>query len=216
MNCKYCKEAKNIFGLKNHESYCKMNPERKSKAGENNPMFGKKSNASNQYIKSKKMGLPSPLLGQETRKKISDSKKGEKWTLERKKKHSEKMKKTVLKNPSSYSANNISGRTKIFEYRGFKLKGKWELDVAKWLDSRKIEWTNKITKPFEYFWIGETHYYFPDFYLPKINAYIEVKGYERDRDKQKWKCVDNLIIIKKEEIEQIRKGVYEIPIKYLS
>jgi hypothetical protein len=52
--------------------------------------------------------------------------------------------------------------------------------------------------------------------LPKIDAYIEVKGYERDRDREKWKCVDNLIIIKKEEIEQIRKGAYEIPIKYLS
>jgi hypothetical protein len=57
MNCRYCNENKNIYGLKNHELYCKLNPERRSKTGENNPMFGKSGKSgSNQYIKAKKDG----------------------------------------------------------------------------------------------------------------------------------------------------------------
>jgi hypothetical protein len=122
------------------------------------------------------------------------------------------MKKTVLNKPDSYSASNVSGRTKTIEYRGFKLKGKWEFEVAKWLDSNKILWTNIIPVPFEYFWEGSIHYYFPDFYLEDLGVYLEVKGYERERDKEKWKSVEKLIIIKKDEISRIISGTYKIPL----
>ena len=210
MNCRYCNEIKNIYGLKNHELYCRMNPDRRSKAGEKNPMFGKsEKSGSNQYIKAKKEGRTISMSG-ETRSKLSKTSVGRKFTEDQKKKLSNSMKKAVLDNPNSYSASNVSGRTKTIEYRGFKLKGKWELEVAKWLDSKGIEWTNIITVPFEYFWEGSIHYYFPDFYLEKYNMYLEVKGYERDRDREKWKSVENLIIIKKDEIYRILNGTYQI------
>ena len=54
------------------------------------------------------------------------------------------------------------------------------------------------------------HIYFPDFYLPDFDYYIEVKGYQRDRDLYKWKVVDKLIIIKANEIKEIRNNVYDI------
>lgn len=187
-----------------------MNPDRRSKTGENNPMFGKSGKSgSNQYIKAKKEGR-TISMSDETRSKLSKTSVGRKFTEDQKKKLSNSMKKAVLDNPNSYSASNVSGRTKTIEYRGFKLKGKWELEVAKWLDSKGIEWTNIITVPFEYFWEGSIHYYFPDFYLEKYDTYLEVKGYERDRDREKWKSVENLIIIKKDEIGRILNGTYRI------
>ena len=54
---------------------------------------------------------------------------------------------------------------------------------------------------FEYEWENKIHLYFPDFYLPDYDIYIEVKGYERERDRCKWKVVPNLLVLKKKEIE---------------
>ena len=210
MYCQYCKEIKNIYGLKNHELYCNMNPDKRNKSGENNPMFGRK--GSNQYEYAKRTGSNVPAMSDLTKEKISDRNKGRNHSEISRSRISESMKKAVVNNPDSYSANNVSGRTKILEYKGFKLKGKWELEVAKWLDFNQINWTNVIHNPFEYFWEGSIHYYFPDFYLEEYDLYLEVKGYERDRDKEKWKSVENLVIIKKDEIERIRRSTYRIPL----
>jgi hypothetical protein len=111
----------------------------------------------------------------------------------------------VIKYPESYSASNINGRTKKILYNGFIMDGSWELEVAKWLDNNKIKWTKKI-KGFEYEWNGKRIYY-PDFYLLVYNVYLEVKGYERERDKAKWKAVDNLIVLKKREINMIKNNI---------
>jgi hypothetical protein len=37
-----------------------------------------------------------------------------------------------------------------------------------------------------------------------------VKGYERERDLEKWKSVPDLIIIKMAEIKKIRQGKYKL------
>lgn len=51
--------------------------------------------------------------------------------------------------------------------------------------------------------------YFPDFYLPNLDLYIEVKGYERERDLAKWsQFPEKLIVLKKQEIEEIKKGTF--------
>lgn len=211
MNCKYCNAEKHIYGLKNHEMYCKLNPDRKDKSGKNNPMFGKSGiSSSNQFIKAKKEGKEIQI-SELTRSKISEGMRGKKLSAEQKEKISESMKRAVLNNPDSYSASNVSGRTKTVEYKGFKLKGKWEIETAKWFDSKGIKWTNIIQIPFEYFWEGSIHYYFPDFYLEELDLYVEVKGYERERDREKWKSVERIIILKKEEIQRIKEGTYCLP-----
>jgi hypothetical protein len=208
MNCRYCNDEKNIYGLKNHERYCKLNPDRKDYDSSRNPMKGRK--GSNQYIKAKKEGREKPLRSEESYKKQALSMSLVKWSDSRRKKHSDRMKEAVKSNPSSYSSSNVSGRTKTIEYNGFKLKGTWEYEVAKYLDENYIKWTNIIETPFEYEWEGEIHLYFPDFYLTDYDLYLEVKGYERDRDREKWKVLDNLIIIKKKEIEEIKKRLYRL------
>jgi hypothetical protein len=214
MECKYCnKSCKNENSLRNHERLCKSNPNRQHIVS-NFVDYNKKRKelsipGSNQFIKAKQLGLEVPVVSDETKNKLSIAAKGRRYSDEYKKHHSIRMKRAVLENPYSYSANNVSGRTPIIEYNGFYLKGSWELMVAKYLDKLDIKWTNKFDGiPYE--WNGSEHLYFPDFYLTEHDTYIEVKGYERERDRCKWRVLDNLIIIKKKEIELIRNNKYVI------
>lgn len=215
--CRYCSSIrKNGNSLRNHERLCRHNPNRQE-IKSNLVEYNKKRQSgeitvshTNQYTKAKALGLPKPEVSKETRKKLSEAGKKKVWTQEMREERSRVMKEVVLRNPQSYSASNVCGRTKITEYKGFKLNGSWEVSVAKWLDDEGIIWTNKITVPFSYQWQEKLHLYFPDFYLPEKDLYIEVKGYERDRDRAKWKVVPNLIVLKAKEIQQIQKGLYRL------
>jgi hypothetical protein len=162
----------------------------------------------NQFIKAKKEGRV-VVVSEETRKKLGKINKGKQLTESHKNKLKIAMRKAVLENPNSYSANNVSGRTPIIEYNGFRLKGSWELLVAKWLDENNIKWTN-IIEGFDYEWEGSKHIYYPDFYLLEYDKYIEVKGFERERDRCKWEVVNNLIIIKKDDITKIKNKEYKL------
>lgn len=207
MICKFCGKTGTNKSISQHEIRCKKNLNRinMSKKGESNPNFGK--SGKNQHTKAKNEGRIVEV-SDETKKKIGNAAKKQKWTVERRNKLSVSMKKAVEKFPSSYSASNINGRTKKLEYNGFILDGSWELEVAKWLDKNSIEWI-KNNKGFEYQWNGKRVYY-PDYYLPKLNLYIEVKGFERERDRIKWRVVENLIVLKKLEIQKIKDSVFSI------
>jgi len=117
------------------------------------------------------------------------------------------MKRIVADDPESYSTNNVSGRVKNIEYNGYKVKGSWELIVAQVLDKYNITWTNNVSG-YEYYWNGTKHLYFPDFYLPEYNVFIEVKGYQRDRDLCKWKDFPyDLMILKENEINELKSFI---------
>jgi len=218
MNCKFCnKECKNANSQRNHERLCKSNPNRQEIQSSGFTLYNEQvklgtRSGTNQYIKAKQLGLPKPIITDETRQKISNNSKlasKNYWNTETRKNHSDIMKRVVRDNPDSYSTNNVCGRTKKIVYNGFELNGSWELTVAKWLDDNNIKWTNKI-EPFTYKWNGGDHLYFPDFYLLDHDWYIEVKGYERDRDLCKWTVVPNLTVIKQKEIKEIKKGLYRL------
>jgi hypothetical protein len=81
MNCKFCeKPCKNNNSLRNHERLCKKNPN-KQEVVSNFIEYNKKRKylnikGSNHYTKAKELGLPKPLISEETRKKnIRDIKK---------------------------------------------------------------------------------------------------------------------------------------------
>lgn len=66
-------------------------------------------------------------------------------------------------------------RKNPIEYNGVLLDSTWELELAKRLDSLKIEWIRPEPLP----WIdnnGKHHNYFPDFYLPKYKIYLDPKN----------------------------------------
>jgi hypothetical protein len=71
------------------------------------------------------------------------------------------------------------------EYNGVKFHGTWEVEYAKWLDRNNIRW-RKPTETFQYTFQGKTRRYTPDFYLTDERVYIEIKGYETEKDKAKW------------------------------
>jgi len=210
--CIFCKKElkeKNYI----HQKRCSLNPDKiilkKSKKWLL-AMKKRRGKGQNQYTKAVRLGLNKPVISDETRKKLSEASSKRVWTEAQKKKHSKIMRKTVLKYPDSYSASNISGRVKTINYKGFKLKGSWELITALFLNKRKIKWTNKI-KPFNYFWKNKNHLYFPDFYLPKYKLYIEVKGYETKRDRAKWKNFPKkLLILKNNEIKLIKQNKFNL------
>jgi len=181
--CMYCHAERKETGLKNHEIRCKDNPNRKIEG---------KSEQGLQKIK-------------ESAKKQNATQ----WTPEKRKLHSIAMKVAVEKNPDSYTSRNVCGRVKIYEYKEERFHGNWEVEVAKWLDRQNIRWERKV-KPFTYFWKDNWHLYFPDFYLPDFNKFIEVKGFETERDRCKWSVVDNLYLIKKKEIDLIKSDNFTL------
>lgn len=214
--CKHCgKECKNLNSLKQHEIRCKENPDRIHMVSNFIKYNEKVRNGEiekinkNHFTKAKKLGLPIPTVSEETRLKISKAGKGRKHTELSKQKISNGIQRVVRENPDSYSASNVNGRVKKVEYNGILLDSSWEVEVAKYLDSNNIKWERpKIG--LEYIWENKKRIYYPDFYLPQYNMYIEVKGYERERDRCKWESLHNLIVIKKKEIDDINSNEYDI------
>jgi hypothetical protein len=60
--------------------------------------------------------------------------------------------------------------------KDIKVQGKWEKNVALWLNNNNIKWDRKTLK------YDNTRRYTPDFYLPEQDIYIEVKGWLREYD----------------------------------
>ena len=201
----------NPNSLRNHERLCKENPDRqiiKSNFIEyNRKMKELGLPGNNQYIRAKKEGRKI-TVSDDVRKKLSDSGKGRKLSKDQKSKISDSMKRVVREKPESYSASNVNGRVKKVLYKGVLMDSKWELEFAEWCDKESISW-EKNTLGFEYEWNGNRIYY-PDFYLKDLKRFVEVKGYERERDLIKWKSIPDLIIIKIEEIKKIREGKYKL------
>ena len=109
-----------------------------------------------------------------------------------------------LNHPESHLYGN-SRRTKRYYHNDFICQGKWELDFYKWC----LEQNLKVERgtSFPYYWEGQTRKYFPDFYLPELNLWIEVKGFETERDRAKWKEFPHCLkIVKEQEIKAIRTG----------
>jgi hypothetical protein len=206
MNCQYCnKLCKNANSLRQHEIRCLKNPNKIAV----NPKFNNTGRVGkNQYIKAKDLGLPKPTISKETRKKLAVGGTKIIWSDEKRQSHSESMKNAVKNNPESYSSSN-RGRTKQIIYDGIKFIGQWELDFYIWSKNNSLN-PQRPSIGFPYIWNGDRTY-FPDFYLPTLDVYVEVKGYETDRDIAKWSAFTNkLCIVKKMEIKDIRNGSFDV------
>lgn len=192
MNCVFCnKQILNAGGLKKHENGCLKNPNRV--LYKNNFLdYNEKVRAgyvkgSNQYIDAKKHGTR-VLISGDTRLKLSKARKGKACSIEQKEKLStkrseflEEVGKGGFKSIKWYSIKNISGEEYI-------VRGTWELRVANVLNENNILWKRKVYLKYkDDKSICRT--YCPDFYIPTINRYVEVKGYFSFKDKCKLKSV---------------------------
>lgn len=212
--CKYCgKICKNKNSLAQHEIRCKENPNKIKIVSNfveyNDSIKNGERKASNQFIKAKELGLPIPKMSDETKQKISNVWKGRKHTKEAKEKISKTMQQVVKDKPDSYNGVNINGKVKKYKYKNVSLDGTWELTFAQYLDKNNIKW-ERPNKGIEYIWENTTHIYYPDFFLVDYNIFVEIKGFQTSRDIAKWKMINNLIVIKQNEIKQIQNNEYNI------
>ncbi len=84
------------------------------------------------------------------------------------------------------------------------LDGSWELKVAIFLDENNIQWKRNTIR-FPYYFDNRNRYYTPDFYLIDEDCYIEVKGYEIEKDRYKWaQFTKKLQIWNKDKLIQLK------------
>lgn len=74
---------------------------------------------------------------------------------------------------------NCGGETnhKRFEYNGIHMDSSWELEIAQYMDDQNIEWQR--TRKIMFWWTdknGLKRRYYPDFYLPKYDLYLDPKN----------------------------------------
>ena len=85
-----------------------------------------------------------------------------------------------------------------------KMDSQWEIKLAKILDSMNVEWT----RPDPITWVdgnGVEHHYFPDFYLPAVNLFLDPKNsYAREQQAEKinalMKQYNNIVILTENDI----------------
>ena len=201
MFCQYCnKLTKSKISKQQHEIRCNSNPNG-IKVKPSYGMLGKK--GANQYTYGAEMT-------ETTKKKISESTSQinlKRWSDPQNRiKHSEAMKKAVENNPDAYTSAN-RGRTKQIIFDDIKFQGRWELDFYKWAKEKELN-PVRPKSGFTYIWNGERTY-FPDFYIESLDLYVEVKGYETDRDRSKWsQFPKKLCIIKETEIKKIKNKTF--------
>lgn len=86
-----------------------------------------------------------------------------------------------------------------FENKNVKVQGTWELKYATFLNDNKLNWirSKSINLKYKLFNSDYWHTYYPDFYLPDTNEYIEIKGYW-------WKSNDGRIDDKR-KMQMVKK-----------
>lgn len=167
-NCKYCNTSFQDFNSSqraNHSRWCDLNPKRK------------------EYVNSLKTRARNYTISDENRikrnKKISEAhKQGAYSHIDfgksfRGKKHSDETKEKIQNAALNSKHRRLKKNTIL--YNGILLDSTWELELAKRLDNLFIEWIRPEPLP----WTdknGKIHNYFPDFYLPKHDLYIDPKN----------------------------------------
>lgn len=92
---------------------------------------------------------------------------------------------TLLRKSSEGTWHNSFARSRRHDYKGESFDGTWELKMAMWFDSNSIEWVRN-KRSFPYIFDRERRYT-PDFFLPNVGCYVEVKGWATLKDEAKWR-----------------------------
>ena len=207
ITCIHCSKEITSNNIERHQVKCSL-PKVASIPKFNPRNTGKKGR--NQFSKAKDEGRSIPTFSDETIAKILATKERNGTfghTEESKRKLSASMKRAVENNPNSYTSSN-RGRTKQIIVDGIKFQGQWEVDFYLWAKGAGLN-PQRATQSFQYEWNG-TRSYHPDFYIESI-GYIEVKGYETDRDRAKWnQFPKELFVVRSQTIKDIRNNTFTV------
>lgn len=166
--CAHCSKAFNLDSkpkgwMANHSRWCSENPLRNQYLERLAIARSSKNSFRNQYAYGVEMTA-------ETKAKISRAATGRRHSIET----CEVLREKALKSPHRRL------KRRVVEYRGVLLDSQWELELARRLDSLRIQWTRPNPLP----WVDEndrSHHYFPDFYLPEIGIYLDPKNPQAER-----------------------------------
>jgi hypothetical protein len=208
ITCIHCNKDITSNNIERHQIKCIL-PKVASFPKFNLRNTGKKGR--NQFSKAKDEGRPVPTFSQDTIAKILATKERNgtfAHTEESKRKLSASMKRAVENNPESYTSSN-RGRTKQIIVDGIKFQGHWEVDFYLWAKDAGLN-PQRATQGFKYNWNGERTY-FPDFYIESKDLYVEVKGYETERDRAKWdQFPKELLVVREQTITDIRNDTFTV------
>lgn len=168
LNCKYCNlsfDGLNTSQRGNHSRWCDLNPKRK----EYETDLRKRGPGTHQLSDEKRI---------ERNKKISDAwKRGSYSNVVfegfKGKKHSNESKEKMSKTALQSKHRRLKKNTIL--YKNILLDSTWEFELAKRLDELSIKWIRPEPIP----WTdkkGKVHNYFPDFYLPDYDLFIDPKN----------------------------------------
>lgn len=186
--CQYCGKLCKLYGLKNHEKYCKENPNR---IADKRDMS--KFNNGTYVAWNKGLTKDTDERVANNGKNISESflsGKSNPWCRGIDKYSDERLAKMTKKISNTVNSKVLNDEwhvsyVKIYDCNGEKMQGTWELAFAEFLNNKNIKW-KRPKECFDYFWNNSWHKYYPDIYLIDYDVYIEVKGYLDDRDLAKW------------------------------
>lgn len=168
LNCKFCgKECKNENSLRNHERCCPDSPDRNYKNGMKGKTAWNKGLTKETDVRVKKNSLA--LKGKPFHNKFSEN--GLRILSEKAKE----------RNLGGYKPHPNRG----VYYKGIWLDSKWEETLAISLDQNNIEWERPRGG---FIWNEEGRKYYPDFYLPSLDIYLDPKNsYLQKKDEIKIK-----------------------------
>jgi hypothetical protein len=124
---------------------------------------------------------------------------------------------SILRSKISRENPNCGGKLgyRRFPYKGFTMDSRWEVEIAKWMDEKGIKW-DRSRKRHMFQWVdndGDTRKYFPDFYLPDLDIYLDPKNdYYLDRDMPKLKQVIDTygITLFYGQVETIKQNILSV------
>ena len=157
-NCTYCLKEFSTKKMANHVGWCEMNPASLKRR--------KRAYAPRCTSNSKQRAGISAAWKRGCYDKVDHS-------LHCGWHHTEETKKRMSIGSSASTHRRLMRHTVL--YNGVLLDSSWELALAKRLDELKIQWTRPKPLP----WAdsqGKLHHYFPDFYLPDSNVYLDPKN----------------------------------------
>lgn len=99
----------------------------------------------------------------------------------------------------SVKKKNFKGRK--FVYKGIEMDSSWEVSIAKHLDKLGIEWTRPAPLNFDF-------KYYPDFYLPEYNVYLDPKNPLRiEQQKERLDIIQTHIHLIYGSVSKIKKEI---------